>query len=1509
MKLALIPASLILAVSMAVQAWSADPSPKTPARMAVEPVAPDLPAAIVAAMQDGKFDEADKALAALANDPKIVAADRPYLDSIRGAALRLSGKPDAARTVLATALRDTPKGRWTAKLRSELAAVEVASGKYAAAEAIARDEAETLLADGRKDRLAEVYRGFADRLLNPDSPAQPVDPEGAYALLIQARSLAKGEPVRASLLLAMARASVKAGNPARAITDYQLYLKDHPKGPDRDAARFGLAEAQLASGQPIPARLTWADLARELERSDTKDAADFRARSLFMIATTHGLPAPPDDAQLALGVAALQKMLAAYPSHPLAVRASYTIAASYLARGKSQEALAAFATFLKGDDAKADKESSRKERAELVMSAQFQVAQILQAQGKFDAAIDAFKGYLANHPDGPQSADAQRGILDVEFQAAYDSFRREKFADARASFLAFVARNPLDGRVPQLLFDVGMSSFREKKYDDAIAAWDTLAGKFPGTEAAGHAQFLIGSTLENEKRDLPAAIDRFRKVGVEPWASQARHRIALMEAKSLTVVTERVFRSGETPRLKVSTRNINKLTFNAYKLDPETYFRKKHCVTGIEGLDIGLVAPDAEWSEDVPKFAKYAPLEAEFLLKKLDLPGVYVVKVSDEKTLQATTMVIGSDLDAIVKTSRDQVLAFVQDMKTGKGRAGARVLVSDGQTVLLDAKTGDDGVLLKSWDKPRDPSSRVSYLVLDKGDVAGSTFAMSDKVAQGLSARAYLYTDRPAYRPGDEVHLRGVVREIVDGQYGNFTDATYWVEVYDPRGRKLVNHAFKLSEFGTFHENLDLDSAASVGTYRVRVTLPGKSEFAGTFEVQSYQLEKIDLAIDLPKTVYYRGQTIAGSVLAKYQYGTPIASRKVSVQLPDGRTLTGETDASGRFAFEMETTGFAEEQALQLVARLTEDNVAVAASVMLAVRAFRIDLSTIRDVYLDGESFLVNASTYDAQGEPIAQALRLSVLKKVARDGQVAEVEVSKQTLLTDKATGKAALRLKVEDDEGGQFVVRASGVDRFENVILAERALTISGKKDATKLRLLTDRGSFKVGETADVRLLNRGSAGTALLTWEADRVLQYRVVAVKEGETSVSWEVPGAQFPNFTLTASRMEPPAFHEARLDLRIERDLTVTITPKSAAVGPNQEVEAEVTAVDQNGKPVAAELSVALVDKSLLRLFADQLTPIDRFFHDQSRTSAFATESTATFRYAPATTPVPEAVVEEADRQSAMAADSIRMGEVSNEANLHIFAANGAAQATMAAAPSPMPADKPMAGSMGGGGSRAFGLELSAAAKDEKRDGGDSFREAGATELSKKGAEAKASGRAMGRKAKSASRRDLALRSKTTDRSGDDPSPRDRFVETAYWNPSVVTGKDGKATIKFRSPGALSEYKFTARGVSKSDTLVGQANADLAVRKEFFVDLKVPSSLTQGDKPRFAAEVHHKGVAAGSLKLRLSLYAGGREVVVPLNREVKVDGMDSFSFEPFEVPDGDEVKLTLAAARWATPRTN
>ena len=130
------------------------------------------------------------------------------------------------------------------------------------------------------------------------------------------------------------------------------------------------------------------------------------------------------------------------------------------------------------------------------MTATFQVGQVLQGQG-FAEAIAAFQGYLARYPDGPQSADAQRA--DPRHRTAHRRGAPPARAVRRGPHrLAGVrAQNPLDPRCPRSSSGSARASPTEKKFDEAIAAWETLVGKFPGTEPAAHAQFRIAAMLED----------------------------------------------------------------------------------------------------------------------------------------------------------------------------------------------------------------------------------------------------------------------------------------------------------------------------------------------------------------------------------------------------------------------------------------------------------------------------------------------------------------------------------------------------------------------------------------------------------------------------------------------------------------------------------------------------------------------------------------------------------------------------------------------------------------------------------------------------------------------------------------------------------------------------------------------------------------------------------------------------------------------------------------------------
>ena len=474
--------------------------PVVGAKRAIAPAAPILPAEIVAAMQEGKYDLAVAGLNKLdadAKGPEI----QSYIALIRGTAEKLAGKPQAARETWSSAIRNQPKGPWVAKIRFELAALELAAGRPIQAEALVRADTETLLAGDRKDRLAAVYHAFARRLLKPDDPITPPDPNGAYAMLVQARGLAKGQVLRTALLLEQARAAQAAGNHPQAIVVFQEYLKE-PKALDRPAASYGLGESQFAAGQHPAARLTWVDLAAELAKppaSTRPDAAEIRAKALYRIAETHGIPNPPDDTQLNLGVAALKRFVTAYPSHPWAVKASFQIGLANLNRGKSEAGLAALRSFLAGEGYQAETEEAKRSFVELSMVATFQIGTTLQGQQKYDDAVDAFKAYLAKFPNGSHSAAAQRAILDTKLMSAGEAIRLRNFVAARAVWTEFVAQYPLDERIPQILFQIGESFVTAEKDDEAIVAWEPLLSKFPGDEPSSHAQFLIASIYEVQK--------------------------------------------------------------------------------------------------------------------------------------------------------------------------------------------------------------------------------------------------------------------------------------------------------------------------------------------------------------------------------------------------------------------------------------------------------------------------------------------------------------------------------------------------------------------------------------------------------------------------------------------------------------------------------------------------------------------------------------------------------------------------------------------------------------------------------------------------------------------------------------------------------------------------------------------------------------------------------------------------------------------------------------------------
>jgi uncharacterized protein YfaS (alpha-2-macroglobulin family) len=104
--------------------------------------------------------------------------------------------------------------------------------------------------------------------------------------------------------------------------------------------------------------------------------------------------------------------------------------------------------------------------------------------------------------------------------------------------------------------------------------------------------------------------------------------------------------------------------------------------------------------------------------------------------------------------------------------------------------------------------------------------------------------------------------------------------------------------------------------------------------------------------------------------------------------------------------------------------------------------------------------------------------------------------------------------------------------------------------------------------------------------------------------------------------------------------------------------------------------------------------------------------------------------------------------------------------------------------------------------------------------------------------------------------------RRNFKDTAYWNPTVITDSNGKATVSLTIPDNITSWRSTVRAIT-SGTVCGEAQSSFVARKDLMVRLELPRFLTSGDKSNIVAAIHNYTDA--SLSVKVKLHADGLDV--------------------------------------------
>ncbi len=94
-----------------------------------------------------------------------------------------------------------------------------------------------------------------------------------------------------------------------------------------------------------------------------------------------------------------------------------------------------------------------------------------------------------------------------------------------------------------------------------------------------------------------------------------------------------------------------------------------------------------------------------------------------------------------------------------------------------------------------------------------------------------------------------------------------------------------------------------------------------------------------------------------------------------------------------------------------------------------------------------------------------------------------------------------------------------------------------------------------------------------------------------------------------------------------------------------------------------------------------------------------------------------------------------------------------------------------------------------------------------------------------------------------------PSLRKDFRPVAYYNPALLTDKNGNASVTFKLPDTTTSYRIYAVVSDKTAGFVS-GKRNMIVTKEFFIEPSLPRFLVVGDKGKFPITANNKTSGAG-----------------------------------------------------------
>lgn len=730
-------------------------------------------------------------------------------------------------------------------------------------------------------------------------------------------------------------------------------------------------------------------------------------------------------------------------------------------------------------------------------------------------------------------------------------------------------------------------------------------------------------------------------------------------------VNERLVKETSDKPAFADPLQILKRTFEYFKNDFRKVARKEFNTKTRSTISKGLkVDYNMKESDNIaiPAILKEHKLVTAFTIpkskqswvyKRVPVPlkdsGVFLVEGYSNSHL-AYSLVLKSNLHFVTKLAQSETLVYVADKTKGLPKDKAVVKIWDSGTgeMITSGKTDSNGIYYYKG------KTQTKSLILVNHEnqyaVSDPSFYSSSFFSEG-GIKAYLYTERPVYRPGDDIYFKGIVRNFKKDSYFP-TSGKATIDVFTINGESITTGIeVSLSKNGTFDGSFKAPEGEDVflGIYNLVLNYEGKT-YATEFSIDAYRKPSFLVKVKPEKQTYIKGEKVKFDISAAYYHGKPLSGVEVEYQIfrkakfdfsPVGtlnwegtdsyltskenagrrefiKSDKGNLDRSGNLNIAFVPDNVSEDFVYSVVASVRDSDMTLSGAGSFSVNRSAIFLRVKKEnqVFEPGAdvNIITEAVAYDKSlskedfVREISNRKIKAILFKRKFQGISQEAERKKVDTISEKTNeeGKAQFKFKLGDK--GHYVVRFEVTDSNGSETFTETMLWSSAKSDSIEiplkdLSLTPSKDIYSIGDTAEILILSPVADANLLVTLEGNRILKYESIPMKGNSFKYSIKITPDLSPNFTLSAVLFANLQTFSGQIKVVAPPEnkiVKVKVKTDQPVYKPGDKVNLQIATSDLKQKGIKTEVSIAVVDEAIYQIQDEKNPPLITYFYHPRR---------------------------------------------------------------------------------------------------------------------------------------------------------------------------------------------------------------------------------------------------------------------------------------------------------------------